>query len=235
MRMPVIAALVPVRVALDIDVARHDKEAVLDAHHFDFGAIQARQHRSGDDFVDRANHRRAGAEIEYAVDRVDQRIEFVGAEDDRDSQLVAQAARDVDDALLVGRVERDQRLVEQQQPRPAEQRLAQQQALALAPGETASTLADIGQDALALAHDEARRLRQFERGVDFHLRRVRLADAQIFLDRAREQHRLLKHHADVAAQRGDVHLVDVDAVDGHLDAQFLERRHDAGAGAFGNQ
>ena len=137
----VIAVLVTVRVALDVDVAGHDEEAVLDAHHLDLRAVEARKHRSGDDFVDGADHRRAGAEIEHAVDRVDQRIELVGAEDDRDLQFVAQPPRDVDDVLLVGRIERDQRFVEQQQPRPAEQRLAQQQALALAARELADRAA----------------------------------------------------------------------------------------------
>ena len=117
------------------------KIAVLDAHHLDLRAVKARQHRAGDDLVDRADHRRAGAEIEHPVNRVDQRIEFVGAEDNGDFQFVAQAPRDVDDALLVGWVQRNQRLVEQQQPRPAEQRLAEQQALALAPRELADRAA----------------------------------------------------------------------------------------------
>ena len=72
------------------------------------------------------------AEIENPVDRVDQRIELVGAEQDRDLEIVADAPRDLDHALLVRRIERDQRLVEQQQARPAEQRLAQQHPLALA-------------------------------------------------------------------------------------------------------
>ena len=159
--MPVIAVLVPMRVALDVDVAGHDEKAVLDAHHLDLRAVEARQHRAGDDFVDRADHRRAGAEIEHAVDRVDQRIEFVGAEDDRDLQLVAQPPRDVDDALLVGRVERDQRLVEQQQPRPAEQRLAEQQALALAAREFADRAAR-----------QIARVDVIERPVDFAPRRL---------------------------------------------------------------
>ena len=159
--MPVIAVLVPVRFALDVDVAGHDEEAVLDAHHLDLRAVEARQHGSGDDFVDGADHRRAGAEIEHAVDRVDQRIEFVGAEDDRDLQFVAQPPRDVDDALLVGRVERDQRLVEQQQPRPAEQRLAEQQALALAAREFADRAAR-----------QVARVDVIERPVDFAPRRL---------------------------------------------------------------
>ena len=47
------ALLVPMRVALDVDAARHDEDAVLDAHHLDLGAVEPRQHRAGDDLVDR--------------------------------------------------------------------------------------------------------------------------------------------------------------------------------------
>ena len=103
------------------------KYAVPHAHDLDLGAIEPRQHRPGDDLVDRAEHRRAGAEIEHAVDRVDERVELVGAEQDRDLEFVAQPARDLDDARLMRGIERDQRLVEQQQLRLAEQRLAEQQ------------------------------------------------------------------------------------------------------------
>ena len=92
MCMAVIAVLVAMRVALDVDVAGHDEKAPLDAHHFDLRAIEARKHRAGDDLVDRADHRRAAAEIEHAVDRVDQRIEFVGAEDDGDLRARRAAA-----------------------------------------------------------------------------------------------------------------------------------------------
>ena len=100
----------------------------------DLRAVEAGQHRSGHNLVDRADHRRAGAEIENPVDRVDQRIQLMRAEQDRDLEIVADAAGDLDDALLMRRIERDQRLVEEQQARPAEQRLAQQHELALAAG-----------------------------------------------------------------------------------------------------
>ena len=72
---------------------------------------------------------------------------------------------------------------------------------------------------------------------DFVVGRVGIADAQIFLDRAREQHRLLKHDADIAAQREQREVADVDAVDLHRalvgieDAmQQAERRRFARAG-----
>ena len=72
------------------------------------------------------------AEIEHAVERAEQRIELVGAEQHGDAEFGCSAARSSTTRALVVRVEADQRLVEQQQPRPADQRLGQQQALPLA-------------------------------------------------------------------------------------------------------
>ena len=70
--------------------------------------------------------------------------------------------------------------------------------------------------------DEFRRLRQFERMGDLLVRRVRIADSQIFLDRSRKQHRLLKDDADVAAKRAQSEFADVDAVDFHRAAVWIE-------------
>src|SRR5271166_3376172 len=128
----VVGLVVAMRLTLDVDVARHDEIAVSDMDDFDVRAIQPRQHGPGDDLVDRADHRRAGAEIEHPVDSIDQRIEFVRAENDRDLEVVANAPRDLDHALLMRGIERNQRLVQQQQPRLAEQRLTEEDLLALA-------------------------------------------------------------------------------------------------------
>src|SRR5271156_3017714 len=131
-RMAVPVVIVAMRVTLDVDVARHDVEAIFDAHDLDRRLIKARQHRSSDDLVHGADHRRSRAEIEHAIDRVDQRIELVGAEQNRNLQIVADAPCGFNDALLMRRVERDQWFVEQQQTRPADERLAQQHPLTLA-------------------------------------------------------------------------------------------------------
>ena len=56
-RMAVRMVIVAMRVALDVDVARHDEIAIPDAHDLDRRSIEARQHRPGDDVVDRADHR----------------------------------------------------------------------------------------------------------------------------------------------------------------------------------
>ena len=130
MAVPVV--IVAVRVALDVDAARHDEIAVLDVDDLDLRPIEARQHRTGHDLVDRADHRRPAAEIEHPIDGVDQRVELVGAEQDRDFEVIANAPGDFDDAPLMRRIERDQRLVEHQQARLADERLAEQHELALA-------------------------------------------------------------------------------------------------------
>ena len=93
-----------------------------------------RQHRRGDDFLDGAEHRLAVAEIEHAVERAEQLVEFVRAEQHGDLALAADLAHHVDRDFLVARIEADQRLVEQQQFRFADQRLRQQQPLPLAAG-----------------------------------------------------------------------------------------------------
>ena len=49
--------------------------------------------------------------------------------------------------------------------------------------------------------DEIHRLRRLERPLHLGGRRVGLADAQVLLDRAGEDERLLEHHADILAQR----------------------------------
>src|ERR1700727_301234 len=77
--MAVGVVIVAMRVALDVDVARHHVKAIPDAHDFDLSAVEARQHRSGDDLVDRPDHGFAPAEIEDAVNRIDERIELMGA------------------------------------------------------------------------------------------------------------------------------------------------------------
>ena len=84
--------VVTVRVALDVDAARHDEEAVPHPHDLDFGVVEARQDGAGDDVLDRADDRLAGAEIEHPVDGVDERVEFVGAEQDRELEVVAEGA-----------------------------------------------------------------------------------------------------------------------------------------------
>src|SRR5579872_4773536 len=79
--------IVAMAVAFQFVAARHHEDAAFDPHDFDLGAIEAGQHGPGDDFIDGAERRLAAAEIEYAVDGAEQRIEFVRAEQHGDPQL----------------------------------------------------------------------------------------------------------------------------------------------------
>jgi hypothetical protein len=90
-----------VRVVLDVDVASHHVIAIPDAHDFDLRAIETRKHRPGDDLVDRPNDGFAAAKIEDAAYRIDERIELMSAEQDRDFEAPANASGDVDHALLM--------------------------------------------------------------------------------------------------------------------------------------
>src|SRR5208282_5147846 len=51
--------VVAMRLAFDVDVARHHEIAVFDVDDFDVGAVKARQHRPRHDLVDRADQRLA--------------------------------------------------------------------------------------------------------------------------------------------------------------------------------
>ena len=90
-----------VRVALDVVVAGHDEDAALHPDDVDLGPVEARQHRAGDHLVDRAERGLAAAEIEHAVERAEQRIQLVGAEQDGDPEFRLQRFRQRDHAALV--------------------------------------------------------------------------------------------------------------------------------------
>ena len=126
MMMMAVIVVVLVRPMLDLAPARQHEDMPAGVHHVDVGAVEPRQHRRGDDLVDGAKHGLAVAEIEHAVERADELVELVRAEQNRDAALAADAAHHVDRHLLVSRVEADQRLVEQQQLRLPNQRLRQQ-------------------------------------------------------------------------------------------------------------
>ena len=100
------------------------------------------------------------------------------------------------------RVEGRRRLVENQDRRVLEERAGDGQALALAARERAAALADDGVEAVRLAGDELDRLGAFERLDHLLVGGVGAADLEVLADGAGEQHRLLEHHADVAAERG---------------------------------
>ena len=95
-------------------------------------AVEAGEDRRRHHLVDGAESGAAAAEIEHAVDGAEQLVQLMGAEQDGEAELLRQAADEVDDDVLLMLVEADQRLVEQEQARAADQRLGDQQPLALA-------------------------------------------------------------------------------------------------------
>src|SRR5664279_1654908 len=77
---------------LHVAAARHDEEVTVGAHHLDLGAVEAREHRRGDYFLHGAAHRLAVAEIEHAIERAEQLIELMRAEQHGDLALAADVA-----------------------------------------------------------------------------------------------------------------------------------------------
>ncbi len=130
-RGPVVVAM---HVAFHVVAAGHDEDPALQADDVDLGSVEARQHRPGDHFVDGTERRLPPPEIKHAVERAEQRVQLVGAEQDGDPEFGLERLHQLHHLALVVRVEAEQRLVEQQQPRTADQRLGQQQTLPFAAG-----------------------------------------------------------------------------------------------------
>src|SRR3984885_10867687 len=86
------AMVMLVRIAFDIIAARHHKDAPVYAHHVDRGTVEPRQHGAGDDLFDRADRGVAAAEIQYAIQCTQQRIDLVRAEQYRQAELLLQRA-----------------------------------------------------------------------------------------------------------------------------------------------
>src|ERR1700735_5204217 len=128
----IVAMVMAVRRALDVAATGQHENMAVGPHHFDLGAVKLREHRRGRHFVHSAERSTPVAEIEDTVERADELVELVGAEQNRNVALAGEAADQVDHRLLLTVIEADQRLVEQKKLRIAQQRLRQQQALAFA-------------------------------------------------------------------------------------------------------
>src|SRR5579872_4704562 len=99
--MMVLAMLMAVMVvemirALDVASARHHENMAVGAHHMDFGAIEPGQDRGGHHLLDGTEHRLAAAEIKHAIERAEQLVEFMRAEQHRDLALAADLPHDLD-------------------------------------------------------------------------------------------------------------------------------------------
>src|SRR5579863_667096 len=81
--VPVIVAVmvvVDVGGMLDVASAREHEHVPVRMHHLDIGAVELGQHRAGRHLRHGAERGVAVAEIEHPIERADQLIEFVGAE-----------------------------------------------------------------------------------------------------------------------------------------------------------
>ena len=118
--------------------------------------------------------------------------------------------------LRVGlRVDSGGRVVEDQNLRLFQQRPRDAQPLLLPAGDVRAALLDIGVVFVRHLLDKFIRARQLAGPLQLLVRRVRVAPAQILLDRAGEQHVLLQHDRDLVAQRLQIVLPHVHAADPH--------------------
>src|ERR1051326_3564538 len=109
----------------------------------------------------------------------------------------------LDDALAL-RVERAGRLVEDENARIGDERARDGDALALAARERGAALADDGVVALGELEDEIMRAGEPRRRDHALERHARIGERDVLAHRAVEQHVLLQHDADLAAQPGRV-------------------------------
>ncbi len=120
----------------------------------------------------------------------------------------------LDDRLVLG-IDRRQRLVENENRRIAQQGAGDRQPLALAAGQVDAALADERAITLRQLPDEVMRVGVARRFFELGLARIRLAEAQILLDRAVEQIGVLMDHGDLAAQGFRIERAHIPAADPH--------------------
>src|SRR5205085_11857530 len=112
-----------------------------------------------------------------------------------------------------GGVQRGGRLIEDEDGRVADHGAGNRHALALAPREGLTALADDGLVALGQAHDELVRVGGPGRGDDLLHGGLGPPVGDILADGGPKEHRLLRHDADAGAQRGQRQTPQVDAVE----------------------
>src|ERR1700690_2536569 len=118
----VMCVLVEVGVLFDRAGIGEHEDMLARPHDLDAGAVKPGEHGLVDDLVDGAERRLAAAEIEDAVDGAEKLVELVGAEENGDLHLTAEPGGELDDHVLMTRIEADERLVEKQDSRLAEER-----------------------------------------------------------------------------------------------------------------
>ena len=139
-----------------------------------------------------------------------------GREPMRDDDRRAAAHRRFERRLhgaLAFRIERGGRLVEQQQRRILQDRARDREPLPLSSRQPQPALADLGRVTLGQALHELVDVRGARRGQRVDLAGIASAVTDVVEHRAREDHGLLRHHRDVAAQLVERSRAHVDAVE----------------------
>ena len=113
------------------------------------------------------------------------------------------------------RVDRGGRLVENQNLRVVQQRAREGNQLLLPDGQAAAAFVDLGQVALFHLHDEVVRVHGLGRLNDLLVGRAQLAVADVVHDGAGEDEAVLHHDAHLLAQRAQLHVAHVVAVQQH--------------------
>ena len=133
-------------------------------------------------------------------------------DDEHGAALEDRAQRGLGGRLGVD-VDRRQRVVEHEDPRPADDRPGQGEALPLSAGQGEALLADAGVEAPGEVEGEAG-LGHLEGAQHLRLGGVGLAHEQVLAHRGREQRRLLEGEPDVATEAVDREVAEVVAVEG---------------------
>ena len=114
-----------------------DEDPAMDAEHVDVRAVEVGQPLRGEDLVRRPGRPAAVDDEEDPVDEVEDRVDVVGHEEDRPAGPPLPAADEPGDLLLVAEVEARQRLVAEEEPWVADERLGDAQTLLLSAREAA--------------------------------------------------------------------------------------------------
>ena len=130
-RGPVTVVVVGRRLGLSHD----DQPPVAGLQHLHGQPVQPRQRLPRDHLLHRPRHRVPGGEVDDPVQVGQQRVDVVGDEQHGHALPSADLCHERGHDRLVGQVEAVERLVQQQQLRPAHERLGDQQPLLLAAGE----------------------------------------------------------------------------------------------------
>ncbi len=153
--------------------------------------------------------------------------------DDEHGALAAQSFERIADGLFTFVVEGAGGFIKNNDGRVFEEHARDAEALLLPTGQLYPALADVGVVTVWQTHDEVVSVGVFGSSDDLLLRGVQLAVADVVGHAAGEEIDILLHHADVLAQRAELDIFDVLAVDQDATGgDFVEAWDERGKGGF---